>query len=394
MRILCLFYDMLRSDAVFNFQPKPKNLTNKLEQILESSGGTYFMNTYTHGPDTPRSMSCFYSGQIPSETGCDTRTSYPGIYLEFEKTFLSKLLKKNVSLFSNFSKAEKALGMLPIGSEEHVQDIHNLSPDDVIQNIEAEENCFVLVSNTSFHSAISKNSGSSLGWRNGVNSVCEHLNLWFNNKTQEFFDHIIIFSDHGCKLAFEDSSFSACTPERSKIFLYWFNKAAKKQPIEIDSELRGITDITKEITNIFLGSDRTDKSVLFSPSLRPYIMIEDYNEIFPLIGLRPDSWAVVFSDDVSIFDSRYLDRPKFLFGKNFTHETYTKKERLLEFKKIIMQDTKDYKEFNKAREAFKKLHKVKIETGSTFERKDITIILLKSYAKFEKICGKIFRKIF
>ena len=76
---------MLRNDLIIGDNPN-----NQLKQFQGFLGGEIFTNMFTHAPDTPRSLACFWSGLIPEKNGCNTRLKYPYFFLK-NPTLLSEL---------------------------------------------------------------------------------------------------------------------------------------------------------------------------------------------------------------------------------------------------------------------------------------------------------------
>ena len=83
---------MVRPNLLQTFN---KSIVEKsgLDEWFQKLGGSCFVNCYTPAPDTPRSISCLYTGQRPAVNGCETRLQWPYYYLK----------KNNKTIFDIFS---------------------------------------------------------------------------------------------------------------------------------------------------------------------------------------------------------------------------------------------------------------------------------------------------
>ena len=107
-----LFVDMLRPNR-FGIYNKDLEF-NEIDKIISRLGGTLYTNCFSPGPDTPRSMACFYSGLYPHLNGCDTRVKYPGKFLKNDvSTIFDIFLKENYETHFFSNPYERKGGLFP-----------------------------------------------------------------------------------------------------------------------------------------------------------------------------------------------------------------------------------------------------------------------------------------
>jgi len=199
MKILSVMCDMVRPN-ILNFD----NCTvDSFEGLLKNLGGTLYTNCFSHGPDTGRSMGCYWSGFTPQDNGCNTRAKYPKFYLK-KTSFLDYLVKKNYELYFFTNPNEKVLGILPPNYENI--GIHNedLNLTKFISRIDtSKKNLYAHIVLTDFHWALDDYSACAEGVEQGLRILKESISNFFKKISPKQFDYIFIFSDHGFKYNIE-----------------------------------------------------------------------------------------------------------------------------------------------------------------------------------------------
>ena len=199
MRILFFFCDMLRPDkvekgAVFN--------------VMQKLGGIWFTQAYTPTPETPRAMAAYYTGLYPAENGCTKRGQWPYYFMSTDCDNLFKMLHdsgyNNYYYASPYSFSPKE-GIVPSDFDKYSQIVFDYK--DLIRKVASDgsENLCVHAGFDDYHDAVDFYSCGSVGSHDKADAVGqEHLenciNQFLNAVGSDFFDKIIIFSDHGCML--------------------------------------------------------------------------------------------------------------------------------------------------------------------------------------------------
>ncbi|MDR2410362.1 MAG: hypothetical protein LBE13_19935, partial [Bacteroidales bacterium] len=109
MKILLLFIDMLRVDKLSLYNHFVKQTV--IDEFILNLGGTLYMNCYTPGPDTPRSLACIQTGLYPYFNGCNLRTQWPRFYINGEiETLTDICMKNNIAVNIYISEEEWNVG--------------------------------------------------------------------------------------------------------------------------------------------------------------------------------------------------------------------------------------------------------------------------------------------
>lgn len=329
MRILVIFFDMLKPDLSNIFSRKKQKINNNLDNFLINFGGKSYINTYTPACETYRSLACIQTGKLPKDSGVINRMDvYEG------KEALKDILKEFG--YNSFAIADL---------EGIFSYVYNGFTDKIIPIIKERNNI------TSIVKLIEENSRNQnecifLGLeiahqiRNDVignvagkiilDYVGDLLKKLFLKLDKDAFDYIIIFSDHG----YRDKSINSAQiidEERSKTFLHirkrWQNS------LEIDSNLRCTCDIFTTLKNIINSKYKIEN--LFGKDLlktqgHKYIPIEDY-KFWDYNGFFyrsfPNVWGIKEKDQffiTDILEDICLDNnsKKILIDKNKIQEYY------------------------------------------------------------------------
>ena len=311
MKLMFFFADMLRANRLSINNNEVK--ITPLDKLLQHLGGTNYSNCFTPGPDTPRSIASFFSGKLPKNNGCDTRTKWPSKFFLPTNISLLKLLQD--LNFKQIAYMQEGISELffPKDALGGISQFETLNESlESLKSLELEENVVFFVQNTDYHFAVDDFSSTEKADVEGNLRVTKCIEKILNFVNKDFFDVIVIFSDHGCKLADDDhSEWQHLNSDRTQILLF----IHKKDEIEISSndQLSSIMDVYPTILNI-LGIDEKEKNLSFdgenltSWTADRYLIVEDYyqggksNRFAMDIGSKPNTWAV-HSNSFSYFEN-------------------------------------------------------------------------------------------
>ena len=294
MKVLMIFIDMVK--GVDLSKNKSKMQTRAFKNYLDKLGGTIFTNTFTEGPDTPRSMSSFYTGKKPSENGCIDRLRWPEYFLNTEETIFDYFIDNNFKLDFFSNPNERANGLFPKKISQ-LKNVHNetINLNHFIDELTLSDDQLLFISLPDLHFSMDDIGYNLLGEFYGYYNVIKSLNIIFNRFHKDIFDNILIFSDHGFKyrsqLAFEKRSFSL-NRDRTQVFLFSRNKFDNS--INYSENLLALSDVfhvfrfLKKDINI----DLIQNLISFK---RDYILIEDHSKFNNEYGQFIGKWAYVNS---------------------------------------------------------------------------------------------------
>jgi hypothetical protein len=292
MKVLMIFIDMIKgSDFTKN---KSKASISSFNMFLNELGGTIFSKTFTEGPDTPRSMSSFYSGLSPSKNGCIDRLRWPRYFLNTENTIFDYFIENNYKLNFFSNPNERANGLFPEKISK-MGDIHNTSFDlkNFVENTIIADNQLLFISLPDLHFSMDDIGYNTLGEYYGYYNVLKSLKIIFNKFDKNIFDNILIFSDHGYKyksqLLFQSRNY-LLNKDRTQTFLFSRNKFDKN--LKYCNNLLALSDVFHVYNKLTLDCkvDLTKKLMFVE---RESVLIEDHikfnNEYGQIIGV----WAFV-----------------------------------------------------------------------------------------------------
>ena len=202
MKILTLFIDMVRPNTLFLLNNSIKKNTI-FDNYLINLGGTIYDNVISPGPDTPRGLATYFSGEPPWINGCNSRCKWPYF-------FLDKKIYSNNQLFSDndyeqyffTNPNERNIGMLPMQCESFKNNV-DLNLKKFISELELKEKSHLFISIPDLHWTFDDFGYNRFSLNKGYKKIISGLNIIFDKFNPDIFDHIIIFSDHGFKFISE-----------------------------------------------------------------------------------------------------------------------------------------------------------------------------------------------
>lgn len=291
MRTVIFFADMLRA----NLLDFTENV-GSLESSLKNYGGTWFSNCITSAPDTPRSMSIFFSGELPKITGVDRRSKWPGPHLPDE--FGNRLFEKIVP--GSLSVIDKSLANSEIFFPKAVQQVAAFYPtvDEYLSKSASglKENEVIFIVSKTYHEVVDTRFAHSSSHTKALNLISSEIRGIIEKLELSNGDRLLLFSDHGCKLTsdhFDD--LSRLNRDRSQVafFLSDFSKPGEISQVKNLISMGDIHKITKQfISNETMRVAEIVLQVHKEKIGSRLVHVEDHLAYATQIGEPVKTWAV------------------------------------------------------------------------------------------------------
>lgn len=348
MKILFLFCDMLRPDQLNSVNPNKEK--GEIDGWLEKLNGTLYTRAFSPAPDTSRSMGAFFTGLYPNRNGCREIEHYPRVYLETENHIFKFLLEQQLKIYL-FANPPKFHKQFPEGVPEKSDCFFD--PLDMIKQVRAdkEENSLTFFTINDYHSSIGLSSTASIGNRNGQMHLSNTFSYIFDVLAPDYWDHIFIFSDHGCKFYNESRrGLDVLDYDRTAITLFWHKKGDRK--LVKNDRIVSIMDIYPTVMELF-GKDPSPENLdgksLLSTDDSSYLVIENNFFISNEVGFRNTVWCYVDKDYYFVqqinFDDPVLDK-YCRVTDNRTRKVisgFSDREKLAYFRSKIEEHSCDYR---------------------------------------------------
>ena len=302
MKILVIFIDMLRMEQVFT--PKEGWKNKDLENMLEEMGGTLFSSCYTPGPDSYRSLGCFWSSKYPRDNGCIRRSTKTYDFLKNpELTWMGHLKKAGYcfnSYVGNYRNSH-----IPMFPNAYDKEVDNLSTgmflNEWLPSLDIKDNSFTFISFSDLHDYLYDNYVTRKSFKKGVRFVTEMIQQFVKMFPLDMFDETIIFSDHGFRFFFEENEY-LLDERRSRIFLFWHHK--NESTLRVDNTLRSIMDIYPtllDLCSIAYDEDKIMGRNLFSTDGHEFLLFEEHAGYYSRFLEPICQWAVVDNKNQFVF---------------------------------------------------------------------------------------------
>lgn len=300
MHILVIMIDMLNTSELNLYNNK--KLVSDLEREILSSNPRIFLNSYTQGADTTRSLSNFWTGTNLGSNGVYHTGDSPNIYLikdDFLQIFQKNDFKINIytSLYKRFS--------LPPNYEKYSSVNRSENLDEFLSELEltlkTHENTLTYIDIQDYHWSIDDYGANQKGISRGFKESFLTLTK-INNKIGNFLDINIVFSDHG-------HLYTGQIESQKKIAKYVFD----------DSRIRTLFSISQKNSNKIIFDKRLTSLIDIFPSLVDFANLE---------------YDISNLDGFSVFKN---ESHKFLFSEN-SYRLYRTKDLSIDTWKIISLD--------------------------------------------------------
>lgn len=290
MKILMIFCDMLAAEYM-NLCNKDVP-QNKVDTIIKQYGGTVFTNCYTPSPDTPRSSACMWSGLYPRRNGCDNRLKYPRYFLKDEVNDLWKVLKK-LGIKTNIyvDNSNNIGGLIKFAGDENIR---SGSVYEFCEAVEKDNDMLNFIYLPDLHKILAETDYSKEGFVEGCSFIGELINNIVGIfSTPDFFDYIIIFSDHGFRFS-DDVDKHDHIIDHDRIHTFMYLRKKNDSFIVYDDQLRSVLDIFPTMCEILSVEYKDlDGCSLLGKEGHEHILVEDHDKFSVEFGLAIEHWAVI-----------------------------------------------------------------------------------------------------
>jgi len=343
VKILAIMIDMLIADSLNSINMESP--LTAIDYFMFENGGTLFSNMFTSGPDTPRSISEFWSGKFSYNNGCKTRAHYPNHFLN-APNLIEIMYSFGYQIKVLTDKNSYELGMYPSLLEKDAcfSDLDDFCEDLRFDYSEKQFN-FIYISE--YHDVINHYGANKNSIRKGHKRLDKLLNNLFDQLNPDNYDLLIIFSDHGhlisrdyksnrfsLKLSESKLTDSLLTKKRLQVFHYWRFK--NEQSLKIDSQLRHNVDVFPTILKLICDReiDSTDGYNLFIDSRHQRFFATDFFKLYADFNMTIDLWGVITNDSINIFGKNCkfntgLDDELILIDNFDSYRTFLKENTIL-----------------------------------------------------------------
>lgn len=352
MKILSIMCDMVRPN-ILNFD---NCCAGSFEYYLKKLGGTLYTNCFTQGPDTGRSLGCFWSGCVPQDNGCDERVKYPKFYLK-KSSFLDNLKNHEFSFYFFSNPNEKILGVFPPGYESVGVHNEDLDLKKFVKQIDFDkDNIYTHITLTDFHWALDDFGACGRGVEQGLRILKDSINSIFEIASVDLFDYIFIFSDHGFKYNFEytkEEKYYLLNRDRVNTLMYIIKKG--ERDFSYNDKLCSLIDFYPTICNIIGDKTSVKGYSFFSKDEPDFIFSEDHGDFSPRIYQPIEYWALIkkdviylrsmsgyYRDDKKIFDLEKKEFDKILCKNSISFAEVYKKLNILTLYNVMANDKSYY----------------------------------------------------
>jgi hypothetical protein len=294
MKILVVFFDMLRSDLTNLYNPSIAE--NSLDRLVRRIGGTSFKHCITPAPDTPRSTACVWSGRWPKNNGCTTRLRWSRYFLEYSENSLFNNFRANGYEINTFSRSmEVEIGIFPEGYDVNGRHQVSYRLDEFAKNLRVANRSLTFLSIPDYHWAIDDRGANRDSVNYALKRVSGAVDLIDEKLDFESFDTVVIFSDHGFKI---DSDFAKqprhCRLDRGRCNIYLHVKKPGDSSLVFDERLFSSVDIYPTLCEIagIKPSGPVDGISLFGDKAREFVAAEDHPDFSLDSAYKFDLWTL------------------------------------------------------------------------------------------------------
>ena len=299
---------MLRSNLLFS-DSRRKN--DELEHLLSIIGGTVFTNCITPAPDTPRSTGVFFTGKLPKENGMKSRSQWPGPTVpSSSETVFSQALKNGVRL-KIVDESMSHIGLFfpkeIAHKSEYFRSLDELPQSNCASDRESIEIIFIV--SMSYHGVVGVRHGHKSAHRSGARLIASELKNVKERLGLGLGDHLILFSDHGCKLSGDPyGDFDLLSRDRSQVT--FFSTDFTSESLHFDNRLLSMLDIHYSIKGFIadrLSAENNQNTSLkdFVGDGRAIVHVEDHETYNTKIGDPVRKWGV-YTKDFEYFETLKL----------------------------------------------------------------------------------------
>lgn len=308
MRLVIFFADMLRSNLLFSGSGPERD---ELERLLSNTGGTIFTNCISPAPDTPRSTGVFFTGKLPRENGMKSRSQWPGTTIDqASNTLFSDALKNNAKM----SVIDQSIGHIQlffpkeiVAKSKFFSSLDEFLCSTTVRSENSTEIIFIV--SMSYHGVVGVRHGHKSAHKAGTREIEAELRNTIEGLRLGKGDHLVLFSDHGCKLS-NDTYGDFDLLDRDRAQVVFFSTDFLDKSLSFDSRLLSMRDIHSSIKK-FLADQLTPKAGQsssvkdFVRKGRSIVHVEDHETYDTKIGDPVRKWAV-YTKNFEYFETLQL----------------------------------------------------------------------------------------
>ena len=374
---------MLRPNALNTFNKEIPE--NPLDKALKKIGGTFYTNCFTPAPDTLRSLACFWSGKLPKYNGCDVRSKSPRYFMD-APSFLDMFKELGYDFHFFIPPANVELGTLPAGYEAVGRFNKDMNIKQFLMDTTVTEKCMVSILLDDFHWVLDDLNYTQQAAIKGFDIMADIFDIIDDCIHFNTFDHVLVFSDHGYKLAIQlnhEAKHLLLNRDRTNIFMLLRDK--KSTEVTYNNKLCCITDVYATICDL-LGKEykgNGDSIDLKSSKEHHHITVEDDSDIKRSIFSQADMWAVIIGNNIYY---RMVDHYHFEYDN--CDNTYP-----LQLDALILNETAHFKDTAKKYEVITNYYRKRrlYNEHSTGEVRNVAVIC--DAKREEGLYKKILKKI-
>jgi hypothetical protein len=308
MKILLLFFDMIRTDHIKLYNPDAKEFA--FDAFFSKIGGTLYTHCYSPAPDTPRSMSCLWSGMLPYKNKCDVRIKWPRYFMEESiHTIFDNVYNRGYDLHLCANENYQQTGLFKI--QQSTKPHFYSNPQDFINGIKFTKDLCCFIANPDSHFVVNDYEVPESSFK--VTSALMQ-NYFDNFITPEFidqFDYTFFFSDHGMQTLKErvlsTDKLDLLNDGRTNLLMFCHKKG--DIGVKIDTRLCSNIDLYATVEKLSGGEDVRDGYSLLEAPARKALHIEDHTDFSVSPEVMIKQWRVI-TDDLDIRTNlfRTIDR--------------------------------------------------------------------------------------
>lgn len=308
MKILLLFFDMIRTDHIKLYNPNAKECA--FDRFFNKIGGTLYTRCYSSAPDTPRSMSCLWSGMLPYKNKCDVRIKWPKYFMdESIKTIFDNVYNRGYAVHLCAHDNYQETGLFKI--QPTTKPIFYSEPQEFVKGINFEKDLCCFIANQDSHIVVNDYGGTESSFEVTSALMQDYFDRYITPEFIDQFDYTFFFSDHGMQTLKErvllTDKLDLLKDGRTNLLMFCHKKG--DSGVLIDKRLCTNLDLYATVEKLSGGEDVRDGYSLLEAPTRKALHIEDHTDFTVTPEVMIKQWRVI-TDELDIRTNlfRTIDR--------------------------------------------------------------------------------------
>lgn len=292
--------DMLNTSELNLFNSK--KLISDLEKEILRSNPRIFLNSFTQGADTTRSLSNFWTGINLGSNGVYHTGDSPNIYLikdDFLQIFHKNDFKINIytSLYKRFSLPPNYEEYSAVNKSENIDEFLS----ELALTLKTHENTLTYIDIHDYHWSIDDYGANQKGISKGLEESFLTLNK-IDNKIDNLIDFKIVFSDHGHLYTGQIESqrnIEKYVLDDSRIKTLFSISQRSSNKITFDSRLTSLIDVFPSLidfANLEYDISDLDGFSVFKNESHKFLFSENSYSLYRNKDLSIDTWKIISLD--------------------------------------------------------------------------------------------------